>query len=472
MSLTVNKLYTFNKFIKTDKIIGFILQPNDTKNSRKIMLPCTDASSPIDEKNVLKLRVNTFMFEYQLNRKMMIESDTSNTYKESSYLLKKKQVEDIYEHLRLSFGTWIATKQDGNQMRNKVSILLEDTTIPSWEKMRRLEIEFGPLLQSWFTSDNEQNLTNFEFLRTDCISIEDDLDNKCTGVCKPKDGTCRIHTPETIQIRTGPSVDAVKYFTTRLFDEIIRLPIKRQELFTNSVKRLQVPRTNFHRKDEWILPENVPAWYDLLRGSIKGSELPRYYEEFSKIQDVQGSEEPSKLYSTIPLPDSLKSYFIQNAESSIGLRILGPPNSPSYVFNQYFGIGFDKSDTRKTLRELEFKQISQNYGYRAIAQINLQSQTLQVYKASMYENKAGIIILIPKYELGPAVCVFLKDNTVIMPLTILNPNSMASVKTAKRVYKNPTDTSIPSIVEQNMPTDEQELFNANMTEESYFEQVD
>jgi hypothetical protein len=121
---------------------------------------------------------------------------------------------------------------------------------------------------------------------------------------------------------------------------------------------------------------------------------------------------------------------------------------------------------------LEFKQISQNYGYRAIAQINLQSQTLQVYKASMYENKAGIIILIPKYELGPAVCVFLKDNTIIMPLTILNPNSMASVKTAKRVYKNPTDTSIPSIVEQNMPTDEQELFNANMTEESYFEQVD
>ena len=466
--LTINKFYTFNKFIKTDKIIGFILQADDKKT--KIMLPCSDASSPIDEKQyVFKLRLNAFMFEYQLNRKMMIESDTSNTYKESPYLLKKKQVEDIYEHLRLSFGTWIATKQDGIEVRNKVNTLLEDTTLPSWEKMRRLEIEFGPLLQSWFTSDNEQNLTSFEFLRTDCISIEDDIENKCTGVCKPKDGTCRIHTPETIQIRTGPSVVAVEYFTTRLFDEIIRLPVKRQELFTNSVKRLQVPRTNFHRKDEWILPENVPAWYDLLRGSIKGSELPRYYEEFSKIQDIQ--QQPV-LYSTIQLPDSLKPYFVQNAESYVGLRILGPPNSPSAVFNQYFGIGPDQSENRRSLTELEFKQISQKYGYRPIAQINLQSKMLQVYKASFYENKAGIIILIPKYELGPAVCVFLKDNTIILPLSVLNPNSMASVKTAKRVYKNPADTSIP-LTEQNMPTEEEELFDDTMAEEeSYLEQVD
>jgi len=467
MSLTVNKLYTFNKFIKTDKIIGFILQANDKKT--KIMLPCSDASSPIDEKKyVFKLRLNTFMFEYQLNRKMIIESDTSNMYKESSYLLKKKQVEDIYEHLRLSFGTWIATKQDGIEMRNKVSTLLEDKTLPSWEKMRRLEIEFGPLLQSWFTSDNEQNLTGFEFLRTDCISIEDDIENKCTGVCKPKDGTCRIHTPETIQIRTGPSVDAVAYFTTRLFDEIVRLPVKRQEFFTNSVKRLQVPRTNVHRKNEWILPENVPAWYDLLRGSVKGSELPRYYEEFSKIQDVQ--EQPS-FYSTIQLPDSLKSYFIQNAESAVGLRILGPPGSSSNVFNQYFGIG-QTEEKRRSLTELEFKEISQKYGYRPIAQINLQSNILQVYKASFHENKAGIVILIPRYELGPAVCVFLKDNTVVIPLSMLNPNSMASVKTAKRVYKNPAEAT--PVAEQNISAEEQEVFDPDMVEEeaSYFEQVD
>jgi hypothetical protein len=50
---------------------------------------------------------------------------------------------------------------------------------------------------------------------------------------------------------------------------------------------------------------------------------------------------------------------------------------------------------------------------------------------------------------------------------------MASVKTAKRIYKNPADATPLPLAEQPMPTDEEELFNANMVEEEpYFEQVD
>jgi hypothetical protein len=138
---------------------------------------------------------------------------------------------------------------NGHQMRARVETLLEDTTIPTWEKMRILQIEFGSVIAGWFAEDPDPYKVTSILLRKDCISIEDDLETNCTNMCAVKDGKCKIHTPTTLQIRTGPNVDAVLYFTTRLFDEILRLPIKRQELFSNSVKRIQVPSTNIHLGD-------------------------------------------------------------------------------------------------------------------------------------------------------------------------------------------------------------------------------
>jgi hypothetical protein len=92
-------------------------------------------------------------------------------------------------------------------------------------------------------------------------------------------------------VRSTPrptSQPAAEYFIHRLFDEIIRMPYKRSELLTKGVKRLQVPSTNIHMGTQWIVPQNVPAWYELLRDTSKSeTEQPQFYEEFSRSEQSE-----------------------------------------------------------------------------------------------------------------------------------------------------------------------------------------
>jgi len=421
---SISNFYRLNSFIRTNKIIGFELGIQATQSSSiprvRIALPCGDAKDGIPPGMTDQVEQGRqFMFEYELNRQMMITTNRPDaTFEPSPYLLQKKQAEDLYQHLRLSFSNWIATNTQGGQLRNKIESLLERTDLPSWEKIRRLQIEFGSLLTSWFAPDPDPVTFDIVLVRNDCISIEGDLDQKCTGMCAIQDGMCKIHTPEKIQMNSnGTPINAVEYFSTRLFDELLRLPVKRQELFTRTVKRIQVPRTNIVSGNEWILPENVPAWYDLLRGSTTEKEVPHYYEEYGRAtessSELDRTMQTDKLY---PFPDSLQALFPPTSKGLFGLRVVGTPTEPRIAaLARYFGI--QSTRTNRTLDEKELKAISKQYGYRPVVQILLEQTPIQpiTYKSSVLENKSGVVILVPDYELGPAVIVSLRDSSDILP---------------------------------------------------------
>jgi hypothetical protein len=82
---------------------------------------------------------------------------------------------------------------------------------------------------------------------------------------------------------------------------------------------------------------------------------------------------------------------------------------------RYFGI--QTTSTSSTLDEKELKAISRQYGYRPVVQLLVQQTPIQpiTYKASVLENKSGVVVLVPDYELGPAVLVSVQDGSDILP---------------------------------------------------------
>jgi hypothetical protein len=439
---SISPLYILDSFIRTNKIIGFMLKGDESQ--AKILLPCGDARETLNYEIQTIEPNKQFKFEYELNREIMIDTGRDETYNESAYLLQKKQADDIYQHLRVSFSNWIATKEQGYSMRNNVDKLLERNDLPSWEKLRRLQIEFGSLIAKWFSPDPNPFTVDSVLIRNDCISIENE--ESCTNMCKFDNGSCKIHTPEKIQINTnGEPIDAVQYFTTRLFDELLRIPVKRQELFENSVRRIQVPTTNIHIGDQWILPENVPAWYDLLRESLKGKEVPQYYEEFSRNSDDSDEMEEYESETYIhPLPESIKNILPESSRDLLGIRVVGSPSeSKTVALARYLGMDSTKYVSTEKFESKELSEISNKYNKRPVIQI-LMKEPMSIIgrKFSILENKSGVLVLIPDYVDGPAVLILKKEASDIISEDLVKGKILESIEIGKRTLKTQQKTAV------------------------------
>jgi hypothetical protein len=222
---------------------------------------------------------------------------------------------------------------------------LRKPILPNYEKMRRLELYFGSVLRQWFADSDKPIETQNLLYRKDCIAIGDN-DERCTDTCimDKEDGKCKIHTPKEVQVRSSPNAqfqEAATYFINRLFDEIVRLPAKRFELLNKGVKRIQVPSTNIHIGDQWIIPENIPAWYELLRGADKtGLEQPQFYEEFSRKaatkEEVTLLEDELRLYA---LPEAFLQELPEESRSTLAVQVIGEKDSNRVnVLRRYFGL--------------------------------------------------------------------------------------------------------------------------------------
>jgi len=439
----ISSSYLLDSFIRTTKIIGFTLGGDESFTT--ITLPCGDKlpNEPFEFYEEVVKEPDQFKFEYEINREIVLGPSREESYPENPYLVQKKQIEIIYEHLRVSFSTWVATNTSGGQMRRVVETLIERKDIPSWEKLRRLKVEFGGLLNQWFAADPNPFRIEPILLRNDCISIQDD-EELCgkSSMCKFQDGTCKIHTPDKITINTNSEpIDSVEYFTTRLFDEMLRIPIKRQELFTKSVKRIQVPSTNIQIGEEWILPENVPAWYDLLREPSKLLESPQYYEEFSR-QEVEtepvleASLDASQLY---PIPERLEGVFTPDAKQHLGIRLIGGVSeSRTKALLQYFGmLTTDITSSDSVLSSKLLSSISRKYNNLPVIQIALGQTPIGILgrKYTLFENMAGAIVILPDYPEGPAVLSVIQTGSDVIPIQYLLEPLLNSIQEEKPVIR-------------------------------------
>ena len=378
----ISDIYQIENFLSNgNEIFGYRIGNNDVN----INLPCANSDESLETEVET---IEDFQFEYELNRAIIIDSRDS-TYKKSPYIEQKEIIEDIYQHLRLTFSRWIATDSENSKLRTFVKNLLERNDIPAFEKIRRLEIELESTILSWLSPDTNPFTPEPVFLRSDCTSIKDP--SKCTNYCSYSDGQCKIHTPDIIQIGTNKRVDATKYLTSRLFDEIIRLPARAHELLDKGVKRIQVPSTNIQIGKQWIIPQGVPAWYDLLRTTdFSDDELPQYYEEFSRAEETS-EETKAKLLALniIPIPDEIKAILPKEHVDKMGLHVVGS-------IALYFGI----SDVlNKVFNDQTLAKISNKYKKPVIQILSNETPIVPVGRSVGASSlKSSCIVIVPDLD--------------------------------------------------------------------------
>lgn len=146
------------------------------------------------------------------------------------------------------------------------------------------------MIESWLAPDPNPFTVAPFLLRKDCVEITDK--GQCNNQCvwrEEGEPRCRIHTPAQIQVssKAGHTTPAGRFFALHLIDELLRLPARRQEMIDNRVKRMQVPTTNIQVGTQWVVPQNVPAWYELLNPMRESKlEIPMYWEEMSRSPDT------------------------------------------------------------------------------------------------------------------------------------------------------------------------------------------
>jgi len=385
--------YNINKYCvskKTKLLIGIQLKNllfipvEETTNNKESVIP-------VDE------------FEWEINRKIALKSDTN--YKDfESKMVKEEDLEEIYQHLRVSFGNYL-TGEKGSLIKDHIETDIlsknnEDMSIK--EKRRRMMVLFGTEVLSWF-STQEVNST-FSFIRNDCRVLGKEA---CDGHCvwSSKEEQCKIHIPESSE----SEINIGEMLTRRLMDEIIRYYKERREIFNNTIEKLVFFKKPILIKEssQYILPENSLEWSDILRVIWNEAyhEKPRFFEEMSseKITKNQVIQEDKKLNNI------LKSYLNPEDPKTNSLIYHEITKEPS-VLPILNSIGYSDKDievsentllfTDNDLRNLRLKMENK----ASFIQLNLTTSPISSEISKVHKNKFRsypvYVIIIDKQSSG------------------------------------------------------------------------
>jgi len=249
-------------------------------------------------------------FEWEINREIVFGSDTT-----ALGVIKGKEIEEIYQHLRITFSNWL--EQKGSSVkRNLEDDIIFNSTISLNNKRKRLLVLFGSLIQNWFSTETSETPYT-SLLRKDClVQSEDTCSDKCVFTSQ---GKCKIHVTEKYK-----DVNLANLLMFRLFDELLRYAEKRKEIFKNEVSKLVFLDKPIRIGDQYILPEDSIEWSEFLRfaWAQDTTDKPKFFEELSR--EISSSEfvEMPEEETVIELPNYLKA-------------ILGPENTKTKSLKYY-----------------------------------------------------------------------------------------------------------------------------------------
>jgi hypothetical protein len=351
-----------------------------------LIIPLRQGSKPVsnlpnlgidkDSKNIIDKS-----FQWKINRNIVFGSEEIRKAEKELESLTENNIEEIYQHLRITFGNYLAKK---SSIKQKLEEDIIFKNLPLNEKRRRFIVLFGNEVLSWFS--NEQAKAEVSFLRKDCtIQSKETCNDKCVFT----DNKCKIHIPKEKNENIG------YILMLRLFDEIIRYSEERAEIFNNEISKIVFLNKAVHvgdKKDEYIVPENTIEWSDLLRFSwlTKSYETPKYFEEIYTY-DVKKDEKVLK-----DLPNEIKAYL--------------NPEDPNTKTLKYYEI----SNEKNLLPMLEYLDISPErikYNEESVYFNNVELVNIHQYLRKI--NKS--IIQINAID---------TSNIQISPILAKNPNTL------------------------------------------------
>jgi hypothetical protein len=251
---------------------------------------------------------------WSIDRKVAFGSMTPD----ASLVVDYKEFEEIYQHLRFSFANWFALLGDLKEQIN--SIIYKDgkpnIDLPLYEKRQRLSIILENELMSWLDSSVNRPKRNPSIKRIDCRVIVEEGGCKDRCVWKGQSGAqgqgqgqgkCLLHIPGQFEVG-AQQVNTAQLLIRKLIEELIRFPAKRAELLKQNVSQYVKINEAVRYGSQYIVPENLPAWSEMLRMEWTKKEESRYIEEYVAIQPQEYIAKTVDSLETKDIPE-LFSYF-------------------------------------------------------------------------------------------------------------------------------------------------------------------
>jgi len=349
------------KMAGLDKIVGLRL-------ANGFVVPATDAqeSSPISEKDYpiekpidhidwdmnatiaydSEARARAFRLaeEGRDKREGSSEDEIPDPKKDAHVVLKMESsqddIEDIYQHLRFTFSTWLSTGA-GSQRRKRLLEILKNRDLPLQDKRRRLDIMLYNDIIHWLEPKDSDEVSDIGFLRVDCqIQGEETCKGRCKWAPRETDdvncGPCKIHTIKQIvdaSTKEGTVINVPRMLYLRLVDELIRYAAKREEIFNRQVPRLTIRRKAQRSGDQYIIAEGTSdwnTWWEILRNEWIAPEkegVRHFDEQFSPIPTGLPTEDLRSL------PAILKAALDpSNSDPKIADLVWNPSTTPDRPF--------------------------------------------------------------------------------------------------------------------------------------------
>lgn len=363
--------------------------------------------------------------EWSKNHEICLEEKDTELPDEKNRM-EISEFQEIFEHLRLTFANWLASKEGGADIRKLIEEVIFSHKLPLFEKRKRMEILLTREVEKWITTDfasEDENSKEVSLLRVNCTVRGKE---ECGGRCVWKQDTekCLLHVPKETQLGdTEKRVSAPRVLLLRLIEELLRYGERRTQLFDNNVSRLAtlekpvVISVHGSIAKQVIYPEKSSAWYDLLRleWSKVANDEPRFLEEMSKNPNpaplAQQTEESV-------LPERLITLLGPDDPKTGALRIIGGTFQELLAIINANPDEVDIRDETESLNDDMLRRIVKGTGAK-VAQIDLRSDPpLMTARGTMIKShSADIVSIFIITEDGPGMLV-------------LNPEEPASLTKA------------------------------------------
>ena len=343
--------------------------------------------------------------EWVINKIIVADDDNEGDGEEQK--MSSKDVNDIFEHLRITFANWLSMRGGNSTIRKEMEDIIFDDDLKLYEKRRAMEVLLSKDVMSWLSDDEQLSDVFPSIQRVDCTSIQSEDVCKAHGRCvwKVEEEKCLIHTPRDFEMPQTKdksiSVDFKRLLLFRLIEELLRFAERRRELLENDVSYIGTIDRPIKQGDQYIIPKNTMVWYELLRGDWMRTtdEKPKYFEEISQMKS---KEEVVQIEEGVKLPIALET-FLKPAEGvDPKLATFYLYRKPIHELVQRIGETEISTEKQKLTKE-EIVEISNKTKY-GLAQIDVRAEPPELLIANVKQpNKEYAVIVIT--DTGSALLV-------------------------------------------------------------------